>query len=150
MTTKSKLLVLTILLLALGEVLGHSVAIWCKGGEGGTVNLPAAKSRLMSPGGAKLTAYRVGFRMDDAGRGLELKLPTNLQLALATFTYGNLVVASPVVSRKVYISGNELVKLQKAGVDSFRIHLDDGFDTYLKLVVVLLKDGRATCEVLVE
>lgn len=149
MSTKLKALALAVVVLSVGELFGHAVNVWRQGGEGGTVNLPAARSRLMSPGGVK-AAYRYGFRMANAGNGLSLNLPSNLPAAVATFTYGSLRVSTAVYGGKVRIQGSELVKLQKVGVKSFHIDLDDGFDCYMNLLVVLTEGGQPTCQVLVK
>lgn len=149
-SARLKILALAVIMVTVGELCGRTVNRWYKGGEGGTVNLPAAKSRLMSPGGLRPNSYRYGFRMAGASQGLAMTLPSNLPRAIATFTYGSLVVSTAICSGKVNINGAELVKLQRVGVKSFRIDLDDGFDCYLRIVVVLNNGGVATCEVLVE
>ena len=150
MQGRFKFLVLAVLMLTVGDLLGRTVDVWRKGGEGGTVNLPAAKSRLMSPGGVTTSSYRYGFRLGAASGGIAMALPSNLPRAVARFAYGSLVVSTTITSGTIRINGGELAKLQRLGVDKFSIHLDDGFDCYLNLVVVLRQDGRDVCVVLVE
>jgi len=148
MSGRFQVLVLAVVMLTVGDLVGRTVGVWRKGGEGGTVNLPAAKSRLMSPGGITTNTYRCGFQMRAASGGIAMALPSNLPRAIATFTYGGLVVSTSITSGKILIDGGELVKLQGVGVDSFTIDLDDGFDCYLHLEVVLKEDGKDVCVVL--
>ena len=111
------------------------------GGEGGTVNLPGAKSHRDGSSMQLVAKYEA-----EAGSSLSLVLPENMQIAVMTFSLGGVVVVSRAVDTKFTFTSKELVMLSK--LDSITLALvsiDDGEELKVNLAY---SDGVVAIEVL--
>ena len=106
MSTRARIgtLFLALFGLALPQLTGAPLP---HGGEGGTVNLPGARSLDMNAGGVASMSFQL-----KADQSLSLVLPVDMPTAVAVYRTGELVLATSLVQGQLTISAAELELLQ--------------------------------------